>query len=94
MPPEVKPVISSLAEMTCENCVYSITNDPDNKGKNVCECLHMNSDSWLPVLDAFCNEGKWLCSVSRWAYQETSAPWVTEYDDCYYLFGRQNAIPD
>ena len=24
MPPETKPTISSLAEMTCENCVYLI----------------------------------------------------------------------
>ena len=90
MPPETKPVISSLAEMTCENCVYSVVNNPDNKDKNVCECLHMRSDSWLPTLDSFCNEGKWLCNDSIYLSVtiEHEAPWVTDYDDCYQMFGR------
>lgn len=79
MPPEIKPVINSLAEMTCENCVYSL---PHPKGK--ISCHNERADNWdMYEIKDFCSKGKWMTSTPD--YNEAD---VTNYDLCYELFGK------
>lgn len=54
MPPELKMVIRSIEEMTCENCVCSYK--PEDL-----TCCNPNSDNWYRNRHEFCSEGMWLC---------------------------------
>ena len=92
MPPEVKPVISSFAEMTCENCVYSV-NEPLQQ-RFWCRNDHNGYGPRTPT-DHFCSRGRWLvCNNLETDTNDEEEPWPTNFINCYYLFGRQNAIPD
>ena len=68
MPPETKPVISKIEEITCKNCVYSviITREKfygEMDGDHDCH-LHFNP----------CVRGDWHCSQGRWFM-------ISKYDD-------------
>lgn len=58
MPPEVKPVISSLAEMTCENCVFS-------HESSRLTCANPASPNWCIEDNEFCSKGTWRLVVAQ-----------------------------
>lgn len=86
MPPEVKPVISSLAEMTCENCVFSVRSEEDNEEV---ECQCMDSDSWSPLKSEFCDKGQWLW-LGVWSSIADDRPTLHlfHYEELYEMFAR------
>ena len=97
MPPEAKPVISSLAEMTCENCVYSVRGEEiyvnpgqtDEHIVNRSDCYLDNYDMTVRTSVDFCSQGKWVVYDSQDPeLQDESETHPTSYDNCYYLFGR------
>lgn len=61
MAPEVKPVISSLAEMTCENCVYSNISKTPTDGR--CCCFFHTAWQKLDIGD-FCSKGSWRVVIA------------------------------
>ena len=90
MPPEVKPVISSLAEMTCENCVYSITGEkltvhpgqPDEHTLNRSDCALDNWDFNVRTSVDFCSHGRWIVGEPTLEQK----PWPASFNQCYYMF--------
>lgn len=83
MPPEAKKVISSLAEMTCENCVYF------QKIRLLNACINPDSGNWDQDKEEYCSKGKWFTSELH--YDEAihgPNPHLADFDTCYYLFGR------
>ena len=65
MPPENKPTISSLAEMTCENCVYSV-NEPLQQ-RFWCRNDHTSEkDDFCTIsnVNFFCSHGMWRIVVA------------------------------
>ena len=58
MPPEVKPVISSLAEMTCENCVFYCSTEKD-------VCHNTNAQDWFTQPINFCSQGTWRLVIAQ-----------------------------
>jgi hypothetical protein len=97
MPPETKPTISSLAEMTCENCVYLIRGEEliinpgqsDEHTVNRADCYLDNWGMTVRTSVDFCSQGKWVVYDSQDPeLQDESETHPTSYDNCYYLFGR------
>ena len=83
MPPETKPVISSLAEMTCENCVYSVMSVPPNEGV----FCFLHTDWSKTEFGDFCSKGKWMTNkVSYYGGIHGLQPHIADYDLCYRLF--------
>lgn len=54
MPPELKKPINSLAEITCENCVFSYI----DKAEPI--CCNPDSPDWYRESNGYCSEGQWL----------------------------------
>ena len=95
MPPETKPTISSLAEMTCENCVYSWPSMPGTTPETANDFIYEcgNPDSFYTKIESpqtdFCSKGKWLTSELHYAEAiHGPNPHLADFDTCYYLFGR------
>lgn len=104
MPPETKPVISSLADMTCENCVYSIrgeelTINPGQSDEHTVNRADCYLDNWGMTVRTnrdFCLSGKWLVNREVETHRDDSMMRVrfekldiiTDYDSCYLMFGR------
>lgn len=100
MPPETKPVISSLAEMTCENCVYSVwvdhisllsidvkTGQPIDKVEKKRICRNVGNNAVAD--DYFCSKGKWMVYSSYdFELMDEKETHPSNYDNCYYMFGR------
>ena len=94
MPPETKPVISSLTEMTCKNCVYSNKHWQEETVK-----CRLNLDSELDDfakvsnINFFCSHGKWL--TGRFYTSDLKSELtVDDFDDCYYHIVRAEMFPD
>ena len=87
MPPETKPTISSLAEMTCENCVYS---EP-HEDKRI-RCHSVRADDWdIYHGSDFCSKGKWMVYLSYdFELMDEKETHPSNYDNCYYLFKEDN----
>ncbi len=86
MPPEMKKPITSMNEMTCENCVFS--NKP---GDMVCN--NSNSDNWYRDNGEFCSEGQWLW-FGKWLYEEHTSDskeilHLCNYWELYTKFARE-----
>lgn len=94
MPPETKPVISSLTEMTCKNCLYSNKHWQEETVK--CR-LNLDSelDDFAKVSNSnfFCSHGRWLTGrfYSSDIKDELT---VDDFDDCYYHIVRAEMFPD
>lgn len=94
MPPETKPIISTLEEMVCRNCVYSviITREKfygEMGGDYDCH-LHFS-----PCVrgDWHCSSGKWLTG-RRYPSDMESELNLEDFDDTYYGIVRAQKFPD
>ena len=90
MPPELKKPITSMNEMTCENCVFSVVER--HTDSLVAMCYHTT-----PVLSflrtdsvEFCSEGQWLW-VGVWSSIADDKPTLHlfRYDELYEMFARE-----
>ena len=88
MPPELKKPITSLSEMTCENCVFSslIQTMTDNV---VCHSSD-NMFSAKPGITDFCSAGQWLW-LGTWDLIMDDKPKLHLFrvDELYEMFARQ-----
>jgi len=80
---KAKPVIKSLAQATCENCVYS---NPQ-ESFSIC-CLKAPSDSLEDAIrmmhDEFCGQGLWMANDG-----DVETPFPQTLRDLHYLFLRE-----
>lgn len=84
MSPEIKPIIRTLEEMVCENCVYSSI-----RGTR-CN-YHVD---WAMVIETdFCAKGKWLTG-RRYTSDYESELNLEDFDDTYYGIVRAQMFPD
>lgn len=68
MSPEAKLVINSLADITCENCIYSVRGEeliisqgqPDEHTLIRSDCFLDEWDFNVRTSVDFCSKGKWL----------------------------------
>ena len=94
MPPEAKPVISKLDEMTCKNCLHSNKHWQEETVK-----CRLNLDSELDDFakisnsNFFCSHGKWLTGRFYSSDFESELT-VDDFDDCYYHIVRAEMFPD
>lgn len=58
MPPELKKVIASIDEMTCNNCIFSHT-------PNTQVCCNPDSPDWFIDNNEVCSKGQWRMSVAQ-----------------------------
>ena len=89
MPPEMKKPITSMNEMTCENCVFGITPQDEIDGVEF-RCMH--SDTWTPSKDWFCDKGQWLW-LGTWDLIMDDKPKLHLFrlDELYEMFARHAA---
>lgn len=60
MPPENKPIICNLSEMTCENCVYSAHS---NLLRDL-ECRNPDGSFTKIEIGFFCSKGLWRVVIA------------------------------
>ena len=97
MPPELKKPITSIDEMTCENCVFSEHHWQEQKNPKAHYCrLHLldQKDDFAQVTtsDLFCSEGQWLWFgnyLHEYGIDEEPKIHVCEYEELYQEFARQ-----
>ena len=85
MPPELKKSITSLAEMTCENCVFSVPDD------ELIVCSNARSDDWNRDRHDFCSEGQWLW-FGAYLYDQgvpDAKLHLCDYQELYQEFARK-----
>ncbi len=89
MPPETKPVISKLEEMTCKNCIYYA----QNNNNEFYFCTNPDSYDWDYEEYDHCSMGKWLTG-RRYPSDFESELSVEDYDDTYCGIVRAQMFPD
>ena len=94
MPPETKPVISKLEDMTCKNCLYSNKHWQEETVKCRLD-LDSELDDFAKIsnVNFFCSHGRWLTGrfYSSDLKQELT---VDDFDDCYYHIVRAEMFHD
>ena len=94
MPPETKPVISKLEDMTCKNCLYSNKHWQEETVKCRLD-LDSELDDFAKIsnVNFFCSHGRWLTGrfYSSDLKQELT---VDDFDDCYYHIVRAEMFKD
>lgn len=79
--PQLKQPITSIDQMTCENCIYY--QKPSFKEES---CINPDSDNWYQEKEDCCSHGEWLY-FGKWFGDEAKEQLhVMSYSELYCRF--------